>query len=196
MTVNSSPPGAQILVDGALTGKKTPAIVEMPRGEHTVSLQLKSFQPSSARFKVHGGEEFEFAPTLSVAMPNMPAIPQVSIPNIDLSSLRDQGMNGRMAAHAARAEGEMWRRWGERVESGELVIMVSTEPPGARILLDGQDTGKKSPNVIPLSAAGKHSVQVQLPGFHAEQRQVDVQPHTPGQLQIILHAAGAAESSD
>jgi serine/threonine protein kinase len=196
MTVNSSPPGAQVLIDGAATGKRTPATVEMSKGEHTVALELKGFQRSSATFKVRGGEEFEFAPTLSVGLPNTTAIPEVAIPNIDLSSVPElKNMKNMMGVDLAKQEGDLWRQWGARVEKGEPVIMLTTRPPGARILLDGKVTSKKSPAVIPLSAAGRYHVQVELQGFQSEEREVEVEPHAPTELQIILHPASASERS-
>jgi serine/threonine-protein kinase len=192
MTVNSSPPGAQILMDGAATGKTTPAILQLPRGEHTVALHLQGFQQSATKFKVRGGEEFEFAPTLSAAIPN---VPELAIPNVDLGSIPAlKNMNNiMMGAGLTRAEGELWREWGTRVQKGEPVIMVTTRPPGARILLDGKDTGKKSPGLISLSATGKYRVQVQLEGFRTEERNVDVQPHVPGQLYMTLQPTGTTE---
>jgi serine/threonine protein kinase len=191
MTVNSSPPGARILIDGVETGKRTPATVQMARGEHTVALKLEGFEQSAARFKVRGGEQFEFAPTLSVAMPNVSGIPQVAIPNIDLSSLAR--LKEKMPGRLAQAEGDLWQQWGAMVQKGEPVIMVTTRPPGARILLDGKDTDKKSPAVIPLSAAGTYRVELELQGFQSEEREVNVQPHAPGNLQITLHATSDTE---
>ncbi|HEU5452726.1 MAG TPA: protein kinase, partial [Terriglobales bacterium] len=187
MTVNSSPPGAQVVVDGTNTGQTTPAVVELAKGEHTVALQLQGFQQSAAKFKVRGGEEFEFAPNLAVVMPNMPAIPQVSIPNIDLSALTGlKNMKEMVQAQMDRAQGEQWREWGASVKKGEPVIMVITSPPGASIALDKKDTGKKSPAVIHLDANGTYHVRVELPGYKPEERKVKVKEHSPGQVQFTL----------
>jgi serine/threonine protein kinase len=194
MTVNSSPQGAQIFIDGAPTGKRTPAVVLVPKGEHTVALQLEGYQPSSFRFNLRGGEVFEFAPpALSVATPNTPKIPQVAIPNVDLSSLEKlKNMNTQVAKDLAQ-EGDLWQQWGSLANNGEPAIMVTTQPPGARILLDGKDTGKKSPAVIPVAAAGRYRVQVELQGFQSEQRELEVQPRVPEQLHFILHSAKPTE---
>jgi eukaryotic-like serine/threonine-protein kinase len=194
MTVNSSPQGAQIFIDGAATGKRTPAIVLVPKGEHTVALQLEGYRPSSFRFNLRGGEVFEFAPpALSLATPNSPNIPQVAIPDVDLSSLEKlKNMNTQVAKDLAQ-EGNLWQQWGSLAKNGEPAIMVSTQPPGARILLDGKDTGKKSPAVIPVAAAGRYRVQVELQGFQSEQRELEVQPRVPEQLHLILHSVKPTE---
>ena len=194
MTVNSSPPGAQVLVDGTATGKTTPAVLQLPKGEHTVSLQLEGFQVSAAKFKVRGGEELEFAPTLAVALPGMPAIPQVSIPGVDLSSMTGvKNMNEMIQAQMNRAMGAEWKEWGASVQKGEPVIMVMTRPAGARILLDGKDTGKKTPAVLHLDAAGTYRVRLELPGYQAEERSVNVQPHSPGEVKFTLRRSGQPE---
>ena len=190
MNVSTSPEGAQILIDGAPTGKKTPAKVQVPKGEHTVALQLEGYQPSSFRFNLRGGEEFEFAPPpLSAAAPNVPAIPQVVIPKIDLSSLEKlKDMNTSMATDLTG----LWQQWATGAKN-EPVIMITTQPRGARILLDGKDTGKKSPALIPLSTPGKYRVQVELEGFQSEKREVEVEPHTPKPLHITLQPASGSE---
>ena len=43
--VTSTPPGAEIFVDGNSTGKVTPARVEIPAGTHTLVLKLNGFRP-------------------------------------------------------------------------------------------------------------------------------------------------------
>jgi hypothetical protein len=42
--VETTPPGAEILVDGASTGQFTPARVQVPSGMHTVILRLNGYQ--------------------------------------------------------------------------------------------------------------------------------------------------------
>jgi serine/threonine protein kinase len=42
--VNSTPKGAEIIVDGTSTGQFTPARVQVPTGTHTVTLKLNGFQ--------------------------------------------------------------------------------------------------------------------------------------------------------
>ena len=194
MTVNSSPPGAQILVDGAASGQTTPAVLELEKGEHTIALQLQGFQQSAAKFKVLGGEEFEFAPTLVVALPNMPAIPQVAIPSIDVNALTGlKNMKEMVKAQLDREQGAVWREWGASVQKGEPVIMVATAPPGASIALNGKDTGKKTPAVIHLDATGTYHVRVELPGYKPEERKVKVKEHSPGQVQLTLRNAGGPQ---
>src|SRR5215472_13486572 len=67
LQLNSDPPTAAIVIDGKDTGKKTPSELQVPKGENSVTLKMKGFQPASVRFRVKGGEELEFSPQLAVA---------------------------------------------------------------------------------------------------------------------------------
>ena len=53
--VNSTPKGAEILVDGNPTGQVTPARVQVPSGIHTVTLRLNGFQPARRTFQAVEG---------------------------------------------------------------------------------------------------------------------------------------------
>jgi len=53
--VNSDPKGAEIFVDGAATGKATPARVELPIGIHSVTLKLEGFKPVKRTVQVSDG---------------------------------------------------------------------------------------------------------------------------------------------
>lgn len=44
LSVGSTPPGAEIVVDGRPTGQHTPADVSLPAGEHTIELRLAGHQ--------------------------------------------------------------------------------------------------------------------------------------------------------
>ncbi len=53
--VNSTPKGAEIVVDGTSTGQLTPARVQVPAGLHTVTLRLNGFQPAKTTLQVSEG---------------------------------------------------------------------------------------------------------------------------------------------
>jgi hypothetical protein len=53
--VNSTPKGAEIVVDGTSTGRFTPARVQVPAGEHIVTLRLNGFQPAKTTVQVSEG---------------------------------------------------------------------------------------------------------------------------------------------
>jgi serine/threonine-protein kinase len=53
--VNTTPKGAEIIVDGTSTGQFTPARVQVPSGLHTVTLRLNGFQMAKRTFQVSEG---------------------------------------------------------------------------------------------------------------------------------------------
>jgi hypothetical protein len=175
LKLSSTPPGAEILLDGKPTEKQTPSSVAITRGEHAIAIRMRGFQDASARFKVNGGEEFEFSPELVPlvgAVPNI-GIPKVSVP--DLSRLAELQNNPGLSAQQ-RAEFKLWEKWGAMQKAGELSIMVTSRPPGATILIDGKDTGKKTPEVI-RSEPGRYTVRVELDGYTPYEKAVTVGPN-------------------
>jgi hypothetical protein len=64
--VRSSPPGARILVDGAETGLRTPARLELQAGEHDVRLVRRGFGTAHRNVVVNPGQTMEFTETLAI----------------------------------------------------------------------------------------------------------------------------------
>ena len=63
--VRSSPPGARILVDGAETGLRTPARLELQVGEHDVRLVRRGFGTAQRNVSVNQGQTMQFTETLA-----------------------------------------------------------------------------------------------------------------------------------
>jgi serine/threonine protein kinase len=61
----STPPGARIVVDGAETGLRTPARLELQVGEHEVSLVLQGFGTVHRTVTVKQGQTMQFTETLA-----------------------------------------------------------------------------------------------------------------------------------
>ena len=51
-------------------------------------------------------------------------------------------------------------------------VAISSTPPGARILVDGRDSGHVTPHEISLTA-GQHTIQLQLEGHEPTQQTID-----------------------
>lgn len=189
LTVNSNPPTAIISVDGKPTGMKTPAQVQLPRGEHVIAVQMQGFQPSSAKFRVKGGEELEFSPDLAVQMPGVPniKIPQVELPEIDVQKL------AALQKQKQVRSSEFWQQWAKAAElnakggaSGtDFGILVRTRPDGAHIWIDGNDTGQTSPAILP-GKPGTYKLRVQMEGFEPAETQVKVESGRPAMVNIPL----------
>ena len=171
--VNSTPPTAQVDVDGTPTGKRTPTELQLPRGQHTVSVHMEGFQPSSASFRIKGGEEFEYMPQLTVAIPNItvPAMP-------DLSKLQGLGKN----------QGQFWQKWAQDQFGTAPQLVLQSRPPGARVLVDGKDSGETTPAQIP-EKPGTYHVRFELDGFKPAEKVITVGVHKPGVANVKLEPA-------
>jgi hypothetical protein len=55
-------------------------------------------------------------------------------------------------------------------------VFFSSEPPGARILVDGLDSGYVTPRLIALDDEERYRIRLELPGF--ESQQVILVPHS------------------
>jgi hypothetical protein len=176
MKINSNPPSAEVDLDGKPTGKRTPTELQIGRGRHRVSVRMPGFQTSSVTVKAAGGEEWEYSPDLTVAMPN---IPNVGMP--DLSKLQD-------LANDTKRQSGFWQQWaGQQFGPGPKLVINST-PPGASILIDGKNSGHTSPAVIPVKP-GKYHVRLQLDGFQPAESDVTVTEHKAAMLNPKLKLA-------
>jgi serine/threonine protein kinase len=177
LNLNSEPPGASVVLDGKPTGKTTPARIAVPKGEHSVGVRLEGFQAASVKFRVQGGEEFAFSPQLAISMPDMSNVP--SVPGMpDMSQLNKLGEEG-------VKEGQFWQKWAQGQPSNRPLLLVNSHPHGATILIDGKDTGKTTPAIIPTQP-GSYHIQLRLDGFQTAERDVSVQLHHPGIVSVQL----------
>ncbi|HKR84708.1 MAG TPA: serine/threonine-protein kinase, partial [Terriglobales bacterium] len=177
MKLNSNPPAAEVELDGRPTGKRTPTELQIGRGRHRVSIRMPGFQTSSVTVKVAGGEEFEYSPDLTVAMPN---IPSINMP--DLSKLKE------LSKDQAFQE-QFWQKWAGRQVGPGPKLVVNSKPPGASIFIEGKDSGQTSPAVIPLKP-GKYHVKLVLEGFDAVESDVTVLQNQAAQLNPTLKPSG------
>jgi len=168
LKVNSSPPSAEVEIDGKSTGKTTPTEIQLPRGRHSVSVRMEGFQPATLNLRVKGGEELEYSPALTVAIPNI-GIPVPGMP--DLSKLKDLSKEA--------AEGKFWQQWAAK--QGSLAgpkLVINSSPPGATILVDGEDTGKTSPAVLPVKP-GTYHVRLALEDYQPMEKDLTVTTTKP-----------------
>ena len=177
LRVNSTPPSADIDIDGKPTGKTTPTELQLPRGQHSVSVRMSGFMPSSASFRVKGGEEIEFSPQLSVAIPNV-AVPNISMP--DLSNLK------------ALSKGDVWQHWARQQYGPGPRLVINSSPLGARIVIDGKDSGQTTPAMI-STKPGTYHVRLELDGFEAAERDLTVQERKPGAWNATLKSTHPQE---
>ena len=67
LALSTSPPGAQIFIDGSLSGRMTPATISaIPIGTHTIRLELAGYAPAEATVTITAGQ------TTSLSLPLAP----------------------------------------------------------------------------------------------------------------------------
>jgi predicted Ser/Thr protein kinase len=64
--VRSTPPAARILVDGAETGLRTPARLELQEGDHEVRLVRRGFETVGRNVSISQGQTMQFTETLPI----------------------------------------------------------------------------------------------------------------------------------
>jgi len=162
LRVDSSPPTAHIDVDGKSTGKATPAELQLAPGKHTVSVHMSGFQTSTASFQLKAGDERDYSPQLTVAMPaiKVPGVP-------DLSKL--QGLD-------KDTQAEYWKQWANGQFGNKPSLVLNSKPQGARIFINGKDSGHTSPSVIQVDPGTYHVLFV-LEGYEPLHQDVTVGAH-------------------
>src|SRR5262249_27266243 len=167
LRIASDPPTAEVLLDGKSTGRRTPADLQLPRGKHTVTVQMEGFIPATATFRVKGGEEMEYSPHLTVNTG------KIKVPNITLPDL--SGLEGMTKA----AQTNAWRQWAQAQTGNAKQLVINSSPPGAKVFVDGKDSGKETPATIPMEP-GTYHVRVEMEDFLPQEKDLTVGEHKPG----------------
>lgn len=79
----------------------------------------------------------------------------------------------------------------QELEAMPATVAVGSNPPGAQILVDGNDTGHVTPADVPL-AAGEHTIEVRLAGHSPTAQTFTAQAATRVRLDLTLDAGGGA----
>lgn len=75
LVLSTSPPGAEIAIDGSPVGRMTPAtITSLPAGTHTIRLQLAGYAPAEATVTITAGE------TATLSLPLAPGTIATPVP--------------------------------------------------------------------------------------------------------------------
>lgn len=138
LVVNSTPAGAEILLDGKSTGKVTPAQFAVEKGGHTLLLRKQGYLEETASAELGPGQNFQFAPALR-ALGN---------------------------ADEIRSVGKLKKLFGGGNDSvaGMGTVSVRTQPKGAQIAINRKLLEKNSPAEF-MVGPGNYIVDITLTGF-------------------------------
>jgi len=148
VVVNSTPPGAEVVIDGKPTGRVTPAQFAVEKGSHTVLLRKQGYLDETVTADLGPAQNFPYAPVLKA-----------------LGNTEDM-----------RTVGKFNRLFGRGGEStaGTGTIIIRTTPKGAQVAINQQVLDKLSP-VSVVVGPGNYIVDVTLTGFKPVHKVISVE---------------------
>jgi serine/threonine-protein kinase len=159
VVVNSTPPGANVIIDGKPTGRVTPAQFAVEKGSHTVFLRKQGYLDETVTADLGPGQNFQYSPVLRV-----------------LGNTEDMRTVGKF--------NKLFGRGGEST-AGMGSITVRTVPKGAQVAINQRVLDKLSPVDVMLSP-GNYVVDVTLTGFKPVHKVVSVDKGGKAAIDEIL----------
>ncbi|MGA9496358.1 MAG: PEGA domain-containing protein, partial [Terriglobales bacterium] len=147
LVVNSTPPGANIIIDGKPSGRVTPAQFAVERGSHTVLLRKQGFLDETVTADLGPAQNFQYAPALRA-----------------LGNTEDMRTVGKF--------NRLFGRGGENA-AGMGSIMIHTTPKGAQVAINQQLLDKETPVGV-VVGPGNYIVDITLTGFKPVHKVISV----------------------
>ena len=137
LVLNSTPAGADVLIDGKTTGRVTPAQLAVEKGSHTVLLRKSGFLEETTSADLGPGQNFQFSPVLR-ALGNADEIKTV---------------------------GKFKKIFGGKGDSAGMgTVNIRTQPKGAQIAINEKLVDHLSPTEF-MVGPGNYVVDITLTGF-------------------------------
>jgi hypothetical protein len=136
LVVKSEPTGASIYVDGHDAGAKTPAQINVGKGQHVVLVRMSGYLDETMNAQFVLGQTFNFSPTLR-ALGNADSIHTV---------------------------GKMSKLFGKGGQAGQATIVIHTQPKGAEVAVNKHMLEKNSPVDVMLDP-GTYEIDITLTGY-------------------------------
>lgn len=217
----SLPVGAEVFLDGADQGVKTPVtITNISSGAHTFTLKLAGYNDASGSVTVIGGSTVQVYMELSPVTPttgslyaaSMPLSAEIFIDGIDQNLTTPATItNLPVGSHTVKLTKTGYQDWTGTVTitagttqyinptlpplttTGSLEI--ATVPPGARVYLDSADQQKVTPATITNLTSGSHPYKLVLSGYTDATGTVTIEAGKTAMLTVTLKKAEAAPSN-
>ncbi len=149
MVVNSTPAGADVILDGKSTGHVTPFQLAVEKGAHTLVLRKQGYLDETTSADLGAGQNFQFAPALR------------ALGNAD--DIRSVGKFKKMFGGA-----------GGDSTAGMGSMSIRTQPKGAQIAVNQRLFDRMSPTEFMLGP-GNYVVDITLTGFKPVHKVVSVE---------------------
>jgi hypothetical protein len=214
ISVNSTPSGAEISLDGVDTQNITPyTLTSVTPGSHTVSVNLTGYEPATQTVSVTAGStataDFTLAAipqTGSISVSSTPSGAEISLDGVDTQNITPYTLTSvatgshtvsvNLTGYEPASQSVTVTAGSTATASFTLVaippvtqtgsISVSSTPAGAEISLDGTDTGKETPYTLNSVATGSHTVSVNLTGYQPASQSVTVTAGKTAKVRLTL----------
>lgn len=138
IAVNSTPPGAEVIIDGKPTGRVTPVQFAVEKGSHTIFLRKQGYLDETTVADLGPAQNFQYSPTLRA-----------------LGNTEDMKTLGKF--------NKLFGRSGEGA-AGMGSIVIRTQPKGAQVAINQRVLDKTSPAGVVVEP-GNYIVDVTMTGF-------------------------------
>ena len=186
LEVTSTPEGAAILIDGADTGEVTNATLDgIGVGEHTITLRKAGYADAVAEVTIAENETTTLHLDLieapgSIAVVSMPEGAAIFLDGADTGKLTNALLENVAAGEhtvTVKLAGYIDASRTVTVTDNETItinflltepagsIAVTSTPDGARIFLDGTDTGEVTNATLMNVAVGKHTIRLEIDDY-------------------------------
>lgn len=201
ISVNSTPVGASVYLNGKDTGKKTPCVLdEVSSGKYEVRLQLADYAPISNEVVVNDGERVNlnlslkanFAPVTIKSLDG--AVIKVNGSIVGTGSYTDNLQEGiydievSLASHeTATKQIEVVANVPQNIELKPIPIYgsvdVNSSPMGANITINGKSYGD-TPKTINKLLIGEYDVVLLKPGYASITRHITVSERATASVDV------------
>lgn len=210
LSVESTPPGATVTLGGVAIGE-TPLRQQVRTGEHELRLELPDYVPWGAAVDVAAGGTRrisqklrpDFGPLEIRSEPSGARVlldgkevgtTPLTLPRVTPGRHRVRVSAAPESYEPFRTEVIVERERGApplfaRLERREADLVVTTQPPGATVSIDGKTLGTTTFKARLLG--GSHRLQVSLPGYMPVTKQITLLPPEPLLLNIELQLGGS-----
>ena len=200
---------AYIRIDGNYVGKMPIEQQKLKAGEHSVKIMKEHYKPYETTVTIIASEIKSLTPELEKGFAKVTLNAATSETEIWLNEKYvgkgsfttelDKGyhvVEGRKAGHSSRPHGF-------EIEDSDLnsglktisipaatpmygLLDVSSDPSIAKIIIDGQDTGHKTPDVIDSLLVGKHMLTISKPGYKPHTQPIEITKDHSTELAVPL----------
>ncbi|MFA4875522.1 MAG: PEGA domain-containing protein, partial [bacterium] len=175
LVINSTPAGAKVIVDGKDTGRTTPAMIaNLGPKKYAVALRMEGYDDWTGNFDVNTNMSVPVEAQLKKS--GAAEVPQAQVPPVEAAKGPEQppttsvpATPGEVPTEAQKPPAELPKPPVEEAKTASLKI--SSTPPGARITLDGAQTGRNTPATIDkLKVGGSYKIKLDMDGYQSASR--------------------------